>query len=124
MLENVINTAERVGRMGSETVLVLTTCGNAEDAQAMARVLVERRLAACVNAVGNVASTYRWEGRVQEDRETLLIVKTTKARLPELEVAIREHSTYELPEFIVVEVVTGASKYLAWVRESVTSPTD
>lgn len=105
--------------MGSETVLVLTTCGTGDDAQAMARVLVERRLAACVNAVGNVASTYRWEGRVVEDRETLLIVKTTKSRLAELEAAIREHSRYELPELIVVEVAGGASAYLEWVRESV-----
>ena len=119
MLGTVSNAAERVGRMGSETVLVLTTCGNDEDAQAMARVLVERRLAACVNAVGNVASTYRWEGRVLEDRETLLIVKTTKPRLPELEAAIREHSRYELPEFIVVDVHAGAAAYLEWVRESV-----
>jgi periplasmic divalent cation tolerance protein len=124
MLENVSSIAERVGRMASETVLVLTTCGNDEDARVMARALVERRLAACVNAVGNVASTYRWEGRVQEDRETLLIVKTTKARLPELEAAIREHSRYELPELIVIDIETGSSAYLEWVRESVATLTD
>ena len=67
--------------MTEETMVVLTTCGNDEDASALARALVERRLAACVNAVSEVASTYRWKGEVQQDQETLLIIKTTAPRL-------------------------------------------
>ena len=63
-------------------MVVLTTCGNDEDAGALARALVERRLAACVNAVSKVASTYRWKGEVQQDQETLLIIKTTPSGSP------------------------------------------
>lgn len=100
-------------------VVVLTTCGNDEDAGELARVLVERRLAACVNAVGNVASTYRWKGEVQQDRETLLIIKTTAARVAAVEKTIREKSKYELPEIIALPIDTGGADYLAWIRESV-----
>ena len=105
--------------MTSETMVVLTTCGNAADAGALARALVERRLAACVNAVSHVASTYRWKGEVLEDQETLLIIKTTAARLAALEQAIRELSKYEVPEVIALPVRAGGADYLAWVAESV-----
>jgi periplasmic divalent cation tolerance protein len=100
-------------------MVVLTTCGNAADAGALARALVERRLAACVNAVSHVASTYRWKGEVLEDQETLLIIKTTAARLAALEQAIRELSKYEVPEVIALPVRAGGADYLAWVAESV-----
>lgn len=104
--------------MTDKALVVLTTCGNDEDANALARALVERRLAACVNAVSQVASTYRWKGEVQQDRETLLIIKTTAARLGSIEQAVREHSRYELPEIIALPVEGGSADYLAWVRES------
>jgi periplasmic divalent cation tolerance protein len=110
--------------MESEALLVLTTCGNEADAAALARLVVERRLAACVNAIDHVASTYRWEGKVCEDRETLLIIKTTKARLAELEQTIRAESSYELPELIAVPIGTGSTAYLAWLTESVTEAKD
>ena len=100
-------------------MLVLTTCGNDDDAGALARVLVERRLAACVNAVSKVASTYRWKGEVQQDQETLLIIKTTAQRLAAVEQTIREKSKYELPEVIAVPVQAGSTDYLEWLRESV-----
>ena len=105
--------------MSKETMIVLTTCGNDEDAAALARVLVERRLAACVNAVSKVASTYRWKGEVQQDRETLLIIKTTAPRLGAVEQTIREKSKYELPEFIAVPVQAGSADYLEWILKSV-----
>lgn len=105
--------------MTSETMVVLTTCGNDADAGALAQALVERRLAACVNAVSNVASTYRWKGEVQRDQETLLIIKTTASRLAALEQAIRELSKYEVPEMLALPVRTGGAAYLAWVAESV-----
>lgn len=105
--------------MSKETMIVLTTCGNDDDAGALARSLVEARLAACVNAVSHVASTYRWKGEVQQDRETLLIIKTTASRLAAVEKTIRERSKYELPEFIALPVDAGGADYLAWVRESV-----
>jgi periplasmic divalent cation tolerance protein len=105
--------------MTVETMVVLTTCGNDEDARTLARLLVEQRLAACVNAVSNVGSTYRWKGEIQQDRETLLIVKTTGARFAALAKAIRKHSKYELPEIIALPVTAGAASYLAWIGESV-----
>ena len=105
--------------MSKETMLVLTTCGNDDDAGALARALVERRLAACVNAVSKVASTYRWKGEVQQDQETLLIIKTTAPRLAAVEQTIREKSKYELPEVIAVPVQAGSTDYLEWLRESV-----
>ena len=105
--------------MSVGAIVVLTTCGNDEDANALARLLVEQRLAACVNAVSNVASTYRWKGEIQRDRETLLIIKTTAAQLAALEQAIRKHSKYELPEVIALPVAAGGADYLAWVGESV-----
>jgi len=105
--------------MGTETMVVLTTCGTAEDAGNLARLLVERRLAACVNVVADVASTYRWQGRVQQDREALLIIKTTASRLTELTTAIQAESKYELPEVIALPVQAGSVPYLMWLRESV-----
>jgi periplasmic divalent cation tolerance protein len=110
--------------MSKETMVVLTTCGNDEDAGDLARLLVQRRLAACVNAISNVASTYRWEGEVQQDRETLLIIKTTASRLAAVETTIREKSKYELPELIALPIESGSADYLAWVRESVAERKD
>ena len=109
----------RYASMSEAAMVVLTTCSNDEDAAALARTLVERRLAACVNAISKVASTYRWKGEVQQDRETLLIIKTTAPRLAALEQAIREQSKYDLPEVIALPVVGGGAEYLAWVGESV-----
>lgn len=100
-------------------MIVLTTCGNDEDAGALARTLVEGRLAACVNTVGRVTSTYRWKGEVQQDQETLLIIKTCAERLAAVEKTIREQSKYELPELIALPVAAGGADYLAWIRESV-----
>ena len=110
--------------MTEETMVVLTTCGSDEDANALARALVEQRLAACVNAISRVASTYRWRGEVQQDQETLLIIKTTTPRLAALEKAIREHSKYELPEMIALPVLAVGADYLTWVRESVAELND
>jgi periplasmic divalent cation tolerance protein len=105
--------------MTEETMIVLTTCGNDDDARALAHALVERRAAACVNAVSKVASTYRWKGKVQQDQETLLIIKTTATRLGAVEGTIRELTKYEVPELIAVPIVAGGADYLAWLRESV-----
>jgi periplasmic divalent cation tolerance protein len=105
--------------MTKETMVVLTTCGSDEDAGVLADALVERRLAACVNAVSKVTSTYRWKGEVRHDQETLLIIKTCAERLAAVEKTIREKSKYELPELIALPVEAGGADYLAWIRESV-----
>jgi periplasmic divalent cation tolerance protein len=103
----------------SGSLLVLTTCSGAAEADSLAKLLVERRLAACVNAIGGVTSTYRWQDAVERDEESLLVIKTTEDRYPDVEKTIRERSSYELPEVLAVRVVGGSEAYLAWLAGAV-----
>lgn len=100
-------------------VLVLTTLGADADGGAFARTLVDERLAACVNILPTMTSVYRWKGAVEQDREQLLIVKTTTDRLAALEARVRQLHTYDLPEFLVIPASGGSAAYLGWVSESV-----
>lgn len=100
-------------------VVALTTVGKAADAERVARALVERRLAACVNVVPGVVSTYRWKGEVERDDEHLLVVKTRADRVAALREALVTLHPYELPELVVLPVEAGHAPYLAWIRESV-----
>ena len=100
-------------------LLVLTTCASADEAERLAASLVEQRLAACVNMLGRVQSTYRWQGRVEREQESLLVIKTTEARLAKLEKAIRERSSYEVPEVLAIPVHGGSAAYLGWLADSV-----
>jgi len=102
----------------SELALVLTTLGADTDAAALARTLVEERLAACVNVVPGMTSIYRWKGSVEQEREQQLLIKTTSASVEALAARLRELHPYELPEFIVLEASASAA-YGAWVKESV-----
>jgi periplasmic divalent cation tolerance protein len=97
--------------------VVLTTLGAGADAGALARTLVEERLAACVNVLPPMTSLYRWQGRVEEDQERLLLIKTAADRVAALEMRLRQLHPYELPEFVVLEAAASAA-YAAWVRES------
>jgi len=103
----------------SDAVVVLSTVGTAEDASRIARALVERRLAACVNVVPGVRSVYRWQGRVEEDDERLLVIKTRRERFEALREALLALHPYELPEAIVLPIEAGHAPYLAWLDESV-----
>jgi periplasmic divalent cation tolerance protein len=105
----------------SPAVLVLTTLGADADAAALARTLVEERLAACVNVLPAMTSLYRWKGAVEQDREQQLVIKTTPSRLRALEVRLKALHPYEVPEFLVVPAEGGSAAYLAWVRESVSA---
>ena len=106
---------------GAETgvVLVFTTIGADTDGAALARTLVDERLAACVNVLPPMTSVYRWEGQVQTDREQQLIIKTARHQVPALEARVRELHLYDLPEFLVLPVSDGSKAYLGWVFESV-----
>jgi periplasmic divalent cation tolerance protein len=99
-----------------EALLVLTTCDSAANAAALAEHLVGRHLAACVNTLGPVQSTYWWQDGLERATEALLLIKTTAARYTEVEAAIRERSGYELPEVIAVPIAQGLDRYLDWVR--------
>ena len=101
--------------MTSEVLLVLTTCDSPATAEAIAGALVGASIAACVNAIDGVRSTYRWEGRIERASETLLLIKTTAARYGEVEATIRANSSYELPEIVAVPLAKGLPEYLAWV---------
>jgi periplasmic divalent cation tolerance protein len=99
--------------------VVLTTASSIDEARKIARALVERRLAACVNMVPRISSIYRWEGKVEEAQECLLIIKTTAAAFPKLRDTIRETHSYEVPECIALPVEDGSLPYLNWIAESV-----
>lgn len=105
-----------------ECLVVLCACPEGALATHLADTLVEEQLAACVNCVPGVVSCFRWEGRVQHETETLLLIKTTRARLAALTARIRSLHPYELPEVVAVPVMGGLEAYLAWVRESVSGP--
>jgi periplasmic divalent cation tolerance protein len=101
-----------------EPAIVLCTAGSDAEAGAIALALVERRLAACVNVVPGVSSTYRWEGAVRTDGEWLLIVKTRSDRFDDVRNAIRELHSYELPEILMLDIARGDDAYLAWITAS------
>jgi periplasmic divalent cation tolerance protein len=111
---------EKSGAVSSRPLLVLTTCATSDEASRLATALVEQRLAACVNTVETVTSTYRWQDAVQRGQESLLLIKTTEARFPALEQAIRERSSYEVPEILAIPVHGGSASYLGWLGASVT----
>jgi periplasmic divalent cation tolerance protein len=100
-------------------VHVLTTVGSAEEAERISAALVDRRLAACVQVIGPISSRYRWQGRVEEDREWQCLAKTEASRFPEVEATIREIHTYDEPEIIAVPIVAGSKGYLNWISENV-----
>jgi len=103
----------------TDKVLVLSTAGNEPEARKIAHELVELRLAACVNIVPRIQSVYRWEGKVETAEEYLLVIKTTKSRSGEVQGAIRELQSYDLPECIVISVESGSEEYLKWIEDSV-----
>ena len=100
--------------------IALVTCGSTAEARKIARSVVEKKLAACANLVPSVESIYRWKGKVERAREALLIIKTTANRLPELEKEVKRLHSYDVPEFIVLPIVAGSRKYLAWLKDSTT----
>ncbi len=101
----------------SGRVVALSTVGSAEEADRLARALVERRLAACVNVVPGVVSHYRWQGELQRDEERLLVIKTRAERIEALRDALRELHPYELPELVAFEITAGSEQYLKWLDE-------
>ena len=101
-----------------EAAVVLTTLAAEADAAALARTLIEERLAACVNVLPPMTSVYRWKGDIEQDREQQLVIKTTLARVPALQSRIGQLHPYELPEFLVL-AGSASGAYLAWIREGV-----
>ncbi|MGN6816512.1 MAG: divalent-cation tolerance protein CutA [Solirubrobacterales bacterium] len=103
----------------ADYIQVLTTCRSEEEAGWLARLLVERRLAACVQVVGPITSRYSWQGGVQTEQEWQCLAKTTRAAYEAVEAAIREVHSYDEPEIIATPIVAGSPGYLAWIDENV-----
>jgi len=100
--------------------VVLVTCGSLKEARKIARGAVEKRLAACVNiGTAAVESVYWWKGKVETGREFLLVMKTTAARLKALEKEVKKLHSYDVPEFVVLEIAAASREYLRWVEQSV-----
>lgn len=107
--------------MTEPAVLVVFVTGpDAATLETIGRVLVDERLAACVNVLPGITSVFRWEGAVNVDSEALAIIKTTDDRVEATRRRVAELHPYNVPEFVAVGVVQGAPAYLRWVRESVT----
>jgi periplasmic divalent cation tolerance protein len=101
-----------------ETRIALTTAGTREEAEKIARYLVENQVAACVNLLEPVHSVYRWQGQVEEAQEVLLIIKTEAAFIEPIHEAIRKLHSYDLPEFLVLIPEGGGKEYLEWIASS------
>jgi len=101
--------------MNQEPILVLVTVPTEDTADQIAKGLVERKLAACVNIVPAMRSVYQWEGKINKDDELLLIVKTVRPLFVSLSTAIKAMHPYELPEIIALDIVDGERKYLDWI---------
>jgi periplasmic divalent cation tolerance protein len=105
----------------SERVIALSTVASPQDAERIARALVERGLAACVNVVPGIVSIYRWKGELQRDDERMLVIKTRSDRLEALRETLVALHPYELPEFLAVPIEDGYAPYLSWIDENVRS---
>jgi periplasmic divalent cation tolerance protein len=109
--------------MNSQHIVVLCSCPDESSAARIARALVTERLAACVNRIAAVRSTYDWAGDLQDDPEVLLLIKTLGSRYEAVEARIRQLHGYEVPEIVALPLVGGSGQYLAWLaRESGADP--
>ena len=95
---------------------VITTCSNKEDAKTLASILLEQKLAACVQ-LSEITSLYTWQTKVLEENETQLLIKTKKTLYKELESLILKHHKYDTPEIIMLDIKNGYDKYFSWIDE-------
>ena len=102
----------------TDKIVIFVTVGNSKDAALLAKSLVEKRLAACVNMLPGVSSWYWWEGKVTEDQEVLLMIKTSREKFATLEKEVVRSHSYAVPEVIALQVVEGSKNYLNWIDES------
>ena len=102
----------------TDKIVVLATCASAEEAQRIARELIATRLAACVNLLPPVRSIYHWKGAIEEQDETLMIIKSARPLFDQLRAAIARLHSYEVPEVIALPIVDGAAAYLEWMERA------
>jgi periplasmic divalent cation tolerance protein len=103
----------------TDKVVVLVTAGSAEEGRRIGRSLVEQQLAACVNITGPIRSLYRWKGRVADDQEVLLVIKTSRLLFDRVRREVEKLHSYQVPEILCLPVIDGAPNYLNWLAESI-----
>ena len=102
----------------TDKIVILSTCASEDEAERIARLLVESRLAACVNVAPRIRSFYRWKGAVESADECLLVIKTSRDLFDSVRLAIEKAHSYEVPEAIALAIVEGAENYMAWLEAS------
>ena len=102
----------------AQFVVVLVTCGSEEEASKIAHALVDERLAACANIISPIRSIYRWQGKILDEREWLLVVKTRETRFQDLEKRVKSLHSYQVPEIISLPILAGSLSYLNWLEET------
>ena len=102
----------------TDKIVVFVAVGNSSDAALLAKSLVEKRLAACANLVPGISSWYWWEGKVNEDQEVLLMMKTSRDKFAALEKEVLRLHSYAVPEIVAIQIVEGSKNYLNWIEES------
>jgi len=100
--------------------IALTTCPNREVAHRLAQTAIEQQLAACVNIIPNIQSVYQWQGKIETDDELLLLMKTNQQTLNALKLFIQQQHPYDTPEFVSIQLESGAQAYLDWINYSLT----
>ena len=103
--------------MPHHNLMVFVTASSTEEAETIARAMVEERLAACANLVPSVSSVFRWEGRIEREEEVLIILKSRRMLLDRLVERVRELHSYEVPEVVALPIVGGSDAYLDWLRK-------
>jgi periplasmic divalent cation tolerance protein len=100
----------------TDKIVVLCTCGSADEAARIARALVDKRLSACVNVMPAIRSFYRWKGDIEDEKESLLVIKSSRALFGQLRAEIEKLHSYDVPEVIAVPIVDGSEGYLEWLE--------
>jgi periplasmic divalent cation tolerance protein len=108
----------------TDKIVVLTTCDSEKRAENLARHLVDQRLAACVNILPKARSIYRWEGKIEDSAEWLLVIKSRRDLFATLRADIQKLHTYDMPEIVALQVVDGSENYLGWLDGQLTAPAE
>ena len=108
----------------SDSIAVFMTAATGEEARSLAEMLIEKRLAACVQIIPRIESVFRWQGKIEHANEVLLIAKTLNSKFAELEREVRSVHSYETPEIVAVDLTGGSLPYLSWLRQSVAEDQD
>jgi periplasmic divalent cation tolerance protein len=108
----------------TDKIVVLNTCASAEEAEKIARGLIDARLAACVSVLGGARSFYRWQGVVENADEWLLLIKTSRERFESVRLELQKLHSYEVPEIIALPIVDGAANYLNWLDTEIAANTE